>query len=491
MRILFVLALTSLVRHFDGVIAKLASRGHTIRIATPGRETNWPLPPPLASHPRISEIVCPGERADEWAKPARIYRLLVDYQRYLEPPFLDAHKLRARARAELVEALSDGQLRRLVARCPACNTKIVNDALGALLLGSAGDRGAAAAADDRATFKALVRPIERLIPVDPVRVGFLEAERPDVVLVTPLIFLGPDQTDWVKSARSLRIPVGFPVFSWDNLTTKGVIHEQPDRVFVWNDIQKREAIVHHDVPAENVVITGAPRFDAFLSLGPKRDRAAFCEKYGLRADRPIVTYLCSSDFVAEREAAFVAQWIEEIRREPALSDCNIVVRPHPRSEAQWSGADVSAMPHVAITMPKQMNADRLLYDTLYHSAAVVGLNTSAQIEAALLGKPVLTLLVPEFEEGQQGTLHFRYLLREAGGFVTVAHDFAEHRRQLADAVAGRDDAAAIQAFVERFVRPAGLAQPATPLLADAIESLAARPSVGGLRGRLRARVARA
>jgi hypothetical protein len=124
-----------------------------------------------------------------------------------------------------------------------------------------------------------------------------------------------------------------------------------------------------------------------------------------------------------------------------------------------------------------MNADRLLYDTLYHSAAVVGLNTSAQIEAALLGKPVFTMLAPGFERGQQGTLHFRYLLAEEGGFVQVARDFDEHRRHLAEAVAGRHDRAATRAFIERFVRPAGLDRPATPMLADAIEQLhVPRPS---------------
>jgi hypothetical protein len=242
-------------------------------------------------------------------------------------------------------------------------------------------------------------------------------------------------------------------------------------VFVWNDIQKREAVEYHGIPAERVEVTGAPRFDAFCRLTPKRDRQRFCEKYGLRPDLPILTYLCSSEFVAEHEAAFVSQWISEVRQEAALSGCNIVVRPHPRSETQWTDVDLSAFPRVALTMPKQMNADRLLYDTLYHSTAVVGLNTSAEIEAALLGKPVFTMLAPGFERGQRGTLHFRYLIEEEGGFVRVAAGFDEHRRHLSDAVAGRHDAAATRAFIERFVRPAGLDRPATPILADAIERL--------------------
>ena len=463
MRILFVLTLTSLVRHFESVILTLASRGHSVRIATPGHETNWPLPAAMRAQPAISEVTCPEGRSDEWAKAAPLLRLLADYNRYLEPPFLEAEKLRARARAELVQALTDGASARPAARCPSCNGKIADDALAGLVLGNAG-AGAA-------NLKGLLRLTERAIPSDPAHDRFLAAERPDVVLVTPLVSLGSGQTEWVKSARKLAIPIGFPVFSWDNLTTKGLIHELPDRVYVWNEIQKREAIDYHGVCEEAIEVTGAPRFDAFCRLTPKRDRQRFCEKYGLRPDRPILTYLCSSEFVAEHEAAFVSRWIGEVRQEPSLAGCNIVVRPHPRSEAQWAGVDRSAWPQVALTMPKQMNADRLLYDTLFHSAAVVGLNTSAQIEAALLGKPVFTMLAPGFERGQQGTLHFRYLLAGDGGFVRVADGFEEHRRHLADAVAGRYDGAGARAFVERFVRPAGLDRPATPILADAIERL--------------------
>lgn len=465
MRILFVLTLTSLVRHFESVILSLASRGHSVRIATPGHETNWPLPAAMLGQSRISEVTCPEGRSDEWAAVAPLLRLLADYNRYLEPPFLGAEKLRARARTALAEALTDGKA---AARCPSCDARIPHEVLADLVLAGAGPPAG--------HVKALLRVTEQAIPSDPAHERFLAAERPDVVLVTPLVSLGSTQTEWVKSARRLGIPIGFPVFSWDNLTTKGLIHEHPDRVYVWNDIQKREAVEYHGVCAEKIEITGASRFDAFCRLTPKRDRQRFCEKYRLRPDAPILTYLCSSEFVAEREAAFVGQWISEVRQEPALSDCNIVIRPHPRSEAQWAGFDAASWPRVAVTMPKQMNADRLLYDTLYHSAAVVGLNTSAQIEAALLGKPVLTLLAPGFERGQQGTLHFRYLLAEEGGFVQVAAAFPEHRRQLADAVAGRHDAEAARAFIERFVRPSGMDKPATPVLVDAIERLGSRPS---------------
>ena len=46
-----------------------------------------------------------------------------------------------------------------------------------------------------------------------------------------------------------------------------------------------------------------------------------------------------------------------------------------------------------------MNGDQTLFDTAYHSAALVGLNTSAELEAGIVGRPVLTILAPESTAG--------------------------------------------------------------------------------------------
>jgi hypothetical protein len=206
-------------------------------------------------------------------------------------------------------------------------------------------------------------------------------------------------------------------------------------------------------------------------MTPSVDRTEYCRRLEMDPAAPIVTYLCSSEFVAGREVAFVEHWIEELRGDARLAFCNIIIRPHPRSVRQWSGVDVSRHGRVAVAMSRILNADQSLYDALHHSAAVVGLNTSAQIEAGILGKPVLTLLAPGFEPGQQGTLHFRYLLREEGGFVHLAQSLDEHKDHLANALAGGCDANEIGRAVERFIRPHGWDRPATPILAEAIVSL--------------------
>jgi len=464
MRILFHLPRTNVLRHFDGVVLALAGGGHDITIATPGKSNDWPLPAAVASHPRIACRVCPEARDDEWRDAATDFRTLVDCGHYLESPFFEAEKLRHRAFRTLAQTITGDRTRHLTARCASCGNKLVDGDFGSLRP-RLGDAAAA-------RMHRLARLIEDAIPSDPGRERFLREEDPDVVLVSPLVRFGSEQSDWVKSARALGIPVGFPVFSWDNLTTKGIIHVAPDRVFVWNDVQKREATQYYGIPAEQVVVTGAPRFDAFIDLSPSLDREAYCGALGLDPAAPIVTYLCSSEFVAGREVAFVEHWIEELHRDPRLRACNVIVRPHPRAVRQWAGVNITRHERVALSLSRVLNADQSLYDALHHSTAVVGLNTSAQIEAGILGKPVLTLLAPGFEEGQQGTLHFRYLLREDGGFVELARDFAEHRDHLAAALGGHYDANAIRRAVELFIRPHGWQRPATPILADAILALA-------------------
>ena len=120
-------------------------------------------------------------------------------------------------------------------------------------------------------------------------------------MLSPMVGIGFTQADFVKSARALGIPSGMLVFSWDNLSNKGLIHEMPDRMFVWNDIQAHEARKLHKYPSDQIVMTGAPRFDEFFEMQPASTREEFCQMAGLDPARPIITYLGSSKFVAAAE----------------------------------------------------------------------------------------------------------------------------------------------------------------------------------------------
>ena len=72
-------------------------------------------------------------------------------------------------------------------------------------------------------------------------------------------------------------------------------------------------------------------------------------------------------------------------------------------------------------------------------------------------------------------MHFRYLLPENGGALTVADSMDEHVRQLREAIAVEAPSETWrESFLAGFVRPQGLDAPAASLLVDDLERLGSR-----------------
>jgi hypothetical protein len=470
LRVLWFMLHSGYLRYFGPAIQLLADRGHDVRLAFTRLEKD-PGDARLARELAASRSgITFGEaplrrRGDGWRPIAGLARSLVDLGRYVDPRYSDAPALRARMARKLTEHVRsaravDPVTARLTLALVHFMESRSSERLSHTIVGSLG-------------------AVERAIPTSPGVDAFLRKEAPDVVLATPVVEFGSNQVEYVKSARKLGIPSAVAVASWDNLTGKGLIRVVPDRVFVWNEIQAREAREMHGVPGDRIVATGAQKFDEWFARSPATTREAFAAKVGLDPKRPYVLYVCSSPFIAPDEVGFVRRWLRRLRGDARgeLRELGILVRPHPQNADQWRGVDLrdgnAAIWPPGGAQPDAGEARADFFDSLAHSAAVVGINTSALLEAAILGKNVLTPLAPEFAGTQLGTLHFRYLLFENGGFVHTAEGLDEHADQLALALRrGDEHATQTRRFVERFLRPHGLDVPAAPILADAIERLA-------------------
>ncbi len=461
------------LRYFGSVVRALADRGNEVHLAFSRLEKDagdGRLARELAEHPGVTFGVAPARsRIDGWRSIAALTRGLTDLARYVHPRYADAPALRARLAGKLGKRIRAA--------------RVVDPASARMTLQLV--RLIESHTSERLSNRMVqvLGLIERAIPTSQRVDDFLGRRRPDAVLVTPIVEFASPQVEYVKSARKLGIPCAVAVASWDNLTGKGLIRVAPDRVLVWNEIQAAEAIELHGVPADRVVVTGAPKFDEWFERSPSSDYADFAARVGLDRRRRYVLYACSSPFIAPDEVGFVRTWLERLRGDvrPRLAELGVLVRPHPQNADQWDGVDLAGLGNVAVWPPAgaqpdagQERAD--FFDSLAHSGAVVGLNTSALLEAAILGKSVLVPLPPGFAGTQQGTLHFRYLLVENGGFVETGASLAEHFDQLAHAL--DDDGAHAERtrrFVASFLRPHGLDVPATPIAADAVEALASAP----------------
>ena len=448
--IVLVLASPEYLRFFDTTIRTLTERGHRVHLVV--NEAAGHKPVGLAgagSLPLASVQVLPWTRTF-WADAAYRYRAVVDFVRFLHPDFAGAPVLRERIKRKVLPRAFAW-----LDRVDSIPTAALNRVLAVLAAG------------------------ERALPVDPRVLSMLAERRPDLVIVSPLVDAASTQVEWVKAARQEGIPSALAVASWDNLTNKGLMRVAPDRVFVWNDIQRTEAERYHRVPRERVVVTGAPVFDRWFHAVPSRPRDEFCAAAAVDGSRPFVLFTGSSSFIAEAgaEIAFVRRWVGALRTcgSRSVRDLAVLVRPHPYNTEAWAAADVRDLDRVSVWPrgafnPSSEQGRRDFFDSLHYSAAVVGINTSAMIEAAIVGRPVLT--ITDFQT-QAGTLHFHYLLAEHSGPVRAASTLAEHVSQLDEALSDPPEAhERRRRFVESFVRPNGMSADAAPQLARAIEAAA-------------------
>ena len=455
MKILFSTNSLGFLRNFQSTVRLLAARGHQIHIVAERSDTldGQRLAETLAAeHPgAITWAMQPSAPYRLWYLLGTAVRASLDYWRYLDPRWERAPKLRGRAAS--------------MAPAPA---RVLPTVIGT---------GAALRTAAR-----LLRSIDRALPPPREVTDAFDRLQPDLLLLTPLLYFGSHQVDYVRAARRRGVPSTVGIGSWDHLTTKGLLHEIPDRVIVWNEAQRDEAVALHGVAAAQVTVTGAQAYDHWFAMTPSTDRQAFCAKVGLDPGRPLLLYLCSSPFIAPDEVSFVRRWIAAIRGsgDDRLHRLGLLVRPHPQNARQWHDVELSAeFENVALYPKAGVNpidgaARGDYFDAMYHADAVVGVNTSGMIESGIVGRPVFTVQADEFAATQDGTLHFHHLRR--GGLLHLAGSLEEHVGQLSQVAA--DPAAArqrTQDFVRSFVRPHGLDQAATPRVVDDLEALAARP----------------
>lgn len=457
MKILFSMRHPGALRNYASTLRELARRGHQLHLAFMMQDKIgdgrllWEL---TDEYPSITY----GDLGKKtpwrfWLSLARGVRFCTDYVRYETPEYAQAGALRQRAATRAIRPF-----------VWLCRLPGVKSRPGLRLV------------------MKVMWLIERAIPNDRWITDLIAAQKPDIVLVTPLVDLGSDQVEYIKGAKTLGIRSALCVHSWDNLTNKGLIRVIPDRVIVWNELQKREAVEMHGVRPDQVAVTGAPVYDQWFERRPSTTREQFCHTVGLPSDKPFFLYLCSSQFIAPDESEFVARWVQAIREapDPRVREAGILIRPHPENRQPWERyfgqlADVALWPRSGAD-PIDTSRKNDYFDSMYHAIAAVGINTSAQIECGIVGRPVYSVRVPQYAGTQEGTLHFHYLLNANGGLLHMADTVEQHAVDIAGALDRTEaDTKQLRAFVEAFVRPQGLDVPSTPLIADSIEELGRLP----------------
>lgn len=240
--------------------------------------------------------------------------------------------------------------------------------------------------------KQIFMMLEYLVPPERSVLRQLSASAATCVIILSKVRGTTTETEYQKAAQHLRIPCLIFVASWDNLTSKGTFQLPPEAVLIWNAHQAEELKHYHEIRPENCIIVGAPVFDILYQ--PNKwlvTRESFCESCHIPPDYKYFLYLVSSERVWGDERPLiraVASALESLLEPKVL----LVVKHHPKNNLPPPlplSRRTTFLPRTGYAYTNRETA--YFYNLIAHSEGVIGLSTTAFLEACALNKPCLGL----------------------------------------------------------------------------------------------------
>lgn len=196
------------------------------------------------------------------------------------------------------------------------------------------------------------------------------------------------------AALKLGIEIESYVYSWDNLTAKGPFIFKLDKIHVWNDIMKSEAIRYHDMKPKNITIIGVPLYKyiykKYLLDNRNFDQMPW-DKFGFK-----ILLATIPGFYYGNGHLFLAQKIINIL---GKDEC-LIIRPHPLDELDYSSLqstkvfidDYTDSPRGSLkTFQFGKNSIDHYFAVLNSSDVVINVASTVTIDAAVVRTPTINI----------------------------------------------------------------------------------------------------
>lgn len=228
---------------------------------------------------------------------------------------------------------------------------------------------------------------------------------PDLVVVTRVLNYSADYPI-MRTADHLNVPVVALVSSWDNLTSKAFFPFSLQRLVVWNEILKEEAVSLFHFPEERISITGIPRYDLFFRRTGFREKVEFKKDWGIDIDKKIICYCTGSETTGRSvmdtisPESNIANFIAEANSKGVFGDAVVIVRLHPQANEDHY-ASLKNLENVILNVPGKKGGfqDRIFSgkedvefgELMEYSDVVVNFASTVTIDAAVFDTPVVAV----------------------------------------------------------------------------------------------------
>ena len=152
--------------------------------------------------------------------------------------------------------------------------------------------------------------------------------KPDLVF-SPNMF-SPEDCRMLRAAKKRGIPTVATAKSWDVLTTKAFSRVRADRLLVFNEFNKEEAVRLADYKPQNVVITGFPQFDAYAHEELFESREAFMERMGGDTNKRMILIAVPGDWKTPHTKEIMVELQKRIDAGHFKKPLQVLARFHPK-----------------------------------------------------------------------------------------------------------------------------------------------------------------
>ena len=244
----------------------------------------------------------------------------------------------------------------------------------------------------RFTFSEMVNAVGEKMGYRQDLLELIEQHRPDCLLL-PSALSEATTHDALQISSYLGIPTLLAVLGWDNVSSKGIIFNQPTHYAVWGGQMRDFAVSIQGANPDDITVIGAPHYDTYFYYQPHQDLR---QLWGIPSERKTVVLGGISRGMDEIS---LLQQLDDAIEQGVIPPCRIIYRPHPY-RAKEGDFHALTWKHVVFdesVLDNYVSVAYRVYDIqrladLYHAVdALISPMSTVLLESLLFDLPILAI----------------------------------------------------------------------------------------------------